>query len=259
MPQLASPTAARRLLRPEQSAQADPISTYLQNGMEAIDGWGVDQFLAQVFLGIDRFQELNGDVGNLFEIGVHHGRAAVLLALMARNHEHAVLIDLFERQEENIDQSGHGSREILEQNLAGWAKGRPVEIVQANSLELDFASVHGLRAGVRFAHIDGGHYREVVLNDLRKTEAVLVDGGVVVMDDYDHAGFPDVNFACNEYLDLGETRLAPVAMGHNKLILTTRETQPRLAGFLAQYGAHRGLWGHTAHVRGYDVVHLIPW
>lgn len=255
---LAAPATARRVLNYQAPSEADEISTYLRDGMEAIDGWGIDQYLAYVFRAIDRFQMLNGDSGNLFEIGVHHGRVAVLMALMARNHEHAVLIDLFERQEENIDQSGRGSREILEQNLACWAKGRPVEIVQANSLELDFASVHGLRAGIRFAHIDGGHYREVVLNDLRKTEAVLVDGGVVVMDDFEHAGFPEVNLACNEYLETADTRLAPVAMGHNKLILTTQENQSRLAGFLSQYGLNRGLFGRMTRFRDHEVVHLVP-
>lgn len=241
-------------------ARAEAIADYLRSGLATIDGWGIDPFLAQVFLSVDRFQQLNGDRGNLFEIGVHHGRAAILLALMARDLEHTVMIDLFDRQDENIDNSGCGSREILEKNLATWAKGRPVEIVKANSLELDFADVSGLRAGVRFAHIDGGHYREVVLNDLKKTEAVLVDGGVVVMDDFEHAGFPEVNQACNEYLEAGDTRLAPVAMGYNKLILTTRDNQARLAGFLSQYGTNHALFGDgEAGFQGYDVVRLVRW
>lgn len=201
----------------------DNVHQYIQFGMGNIEGWGVDPFLAQLFLNIDHDQKSNGISGNLFEIGVHHGRSAILLALMAAAHETAVFIDLFERQNENIDFSGHGNRDIFEENLRAWAPEQPVDIVQANSIDLEFSSIQTLESGVRFAHIDGAHYRAAVINDLIKTEAITRDGGIVIVDDFVHTGFPGVNEACNHYLELDRTTgLAPIALGHNKLILTTK-------------------------------------
>jgi hypothetical protein len=91
-------------------------------------------------------------------------------------------LDLFDRQGENIDNSGRGDLQVFRDNLARWAPdGREPEIIADNSMKLDFTAVAGLRAGVRFVHIDDGHYREIVLNDLRKTEAVLCPGGLVIV------------------------------------------------------------------------------
>jgi hypothetical protein len=211
---------------------------FVRHGLEAIEGWGVDPYLAGLFLALDRFQKANGVTGNLFELGVHHGRSAVLIALMAAPDEQSVFLDLFGRQAENIDFSGLGNREIFEANLATWAPGRRYDAIEANSLELDFAATPMLSGGLRFAHIDGGHHRDAVLNDLFKTEAAMVEGGVVVMDDFAHTGFPEVSEACNFYLERREAnRLTPVALGHNKLVLVTRRHQARLFAFLERLGA----------------------
>jgi hypothetical protein len=48
-----------------------------------------------------------------------------------------------------------------------------------------------------------------------------------------HSGFPEVNEACNHYLQHDEAkRLAPVAVGINKLVLVTRGHHERLFAFL---------------------------
>jgi len=214
----------------------EPIGAYVTGGMEAIEGWGVDPFLARLFLLLDSFQREYGIGGNLFEIGVHHGRSAVLLALLTREDETAVFLDLFERQTENIDSSGRGDREAFEANLETWAPDRRVEIIQGNSLEVDLTAIPALKAGVRFAHIDGAHHRAAVLNDLAKTQPHVCEGGVVVMDDFMHSGFPGVNEACNYYLEQRYgALLAPVALGHNKLILTPRASQEPLRAYLAAH------------------------
>lgn len=234
------------------------LAGYLRGGLYEVEGWGIDDFLAHVFVRLDKFHEIGRITGNLFEIGVHHGRSAILLALLAKPGERTVCMDLFERQAENIDSSGRGNREMFEANLRRWASRCEVEIVQANTLEADFAAVPGLSGGVRFAHIDGGHYREVVLNDLMKTEQILCDGGVVVMDDFCHMEFPEVSEACNHYLEnVEQRRLAPVAIGHNKLVLTTRNMQERLVAFLHHAGKFNApLFGPVVRYHGHQVVSL---
>jgi hypothetical protein len=221
---------------------------YLLYGLSQIEGWGIDAVLAQIFLRLNNFHKQQRIYGNLFEIGVHHGRTAILLALMSSQGEVPVFVDLFDRQEENFDHSGRGNREIFEANLAKWAPGKTAKILTDNSLSLEFGSIAELRDGVRFAHIDGAHYREVVLSDIRKTQEILIEGGIVIVDDYFHSGFPGVNEACNAYLEAGSPeRLVPVAMGRNKLILTTPKSAKTLVAHLeaVEVGArHVAFHGH---------------
>lgn len=219
------------------------ITRYLSN-LDQVGGWGLDAELAPMFLALNEEQGRLGVMGNLFEIGVHHGRTAILLALMAKAGESCVFLDLFDRQGENIDNSGRGDLQVFRDNLAKWAPNvREPEIIAGNSMELDFAAVAGLKAGVRFVHIDGGHYKEIVLNDLRKTEAVLSSGGLVIVDDFLHSGFLGVNEACNHYLREAQgNRLSPIATGKNKLILAERSHAERYRdGLLAALTPRRPL------------------
>jgi hypothetical protein len=210
------------------------VANYVLNGLDKVEGWGIDPFLARIFLLFDRFQKMNQVKGNLLEIGVHYGRSAILMALMAARGETAIFVDLFDWQDQNIDFSGSGDRQIFEHNLATWAPDCRVKIIQANSTILDFTSDANLKSGVRFAHIDGAHYREAVLNDIRKTHQVLCEFGIVVIDDFMHSGFPEVNEACNSYLaERDKTALVPVACGMNKLVLTTVSSQESWRRYLA--------------------------
>ena len=62
-----------------------------------------------------------GIAGHVAEIGVHHGRSFILLALLARAGEKAVAIDVFEQQELNVDRSGRGDLAQLRENVARFA------------------------------------------------------------------------------------------------------------------------------------------
>jgi hypothetical protein len=229
---------------------------FLLYGLASIEGWGIDGYLANLFLRFNEYHRARKIYGNLFEIGVHHGRTSVLLALMSTQGEVSVFVDLFEgRQAENLDASGAGNRHIFEANLVKWAPGRAARVLQENSIELDFHSVEELKEGIRFAHIDGAHYRSAVLNDIGKTRSVLMEGGIVVVDDFMHTGFPGVNEACNAYLEAGGPDvLTPVAMGKNKLILTTPAAS---ADLIHHMSAGLGI-GTPAHFHGHDVLCLDP-
>lgn len=210
------------------------VARYLEKGLCAVEGWGINDMLGLVFICFDNFQKQHGIGGNMLEIGVHHGRSAILLALMSRPQEVSIFLDLFDRQHENMSDSGKGDREIFEKNIADWAPRCKIEIIQANTLTYDFGSNSRISDGIRFAHIDGAHDKAAVLNDIAKVQRYLIDGGVVIIDDFWHSGFPEVNEACNEYLSTfpGE-RLVPIASGMNKLILTTPSYADRYLGFLA--------------------------
>jgi hypothetical protein len=196
------------------------LREYVTDGYRTVDGWGVDDALIRLFLALDRAQRANGVSGNLLEIGVHHGRTFILLALMAADGERAHAIDLFEDQARNLDHSGLGDSGAFADNMRRHAPGAAYMTHAGDSLFLDFAAV-GIGA-VRFAHIDGAHYVDAVVSDLTKVQEVMVPGGVVVVDDFLHSGFPGVGEGCHRYL-LGAMprRLVPFAVGRNKLFLTT--------------------------------------
>lgn len=209
------------------------IEDYVLNGMEQIDGWGINYNLARLFISLDQFQKTRQISGSIFELGVHHGRASILMSRLAADNETVLLVDLFERQDENIDNSGRGDREILEANLSYWCPGRTHEIVTGNSLDLDFAALPGGQDGFRFAHIDGGHHKQAVLNDLTKVTPLLAPGSVLIIDDFMHSGFPEVNEGCHLFFNQAPD-IAPVAMGQNKLILARPQDAADLIAHLKE-------------------------
>ncbi|MGE4373709.1 MAG: glycosyltransferase [Xanthobacter sp.] len=215
----AEPSSPCFIQRPTLSARQ---AHYIFEGMAHIEGWGINAFLAQCLVVLDGAQKEAGLTGALFELGVHHGKTTALLAMLAGREDAVVALDLFEgRQDENIDQSGQGNRAIFEAHMRAWVPEVEVQAITASSLSCDLAKVPALAAGIRLAHIDGAHYVEAVLKDLAQVEGLLCPGGIVVMDDFMHSGFPGVNEACNLYFSRGLGALVPLAMGENKLFLTT--------------------------------------
>src|SRR5687767_10517483 len=62
-----------------------------------IDGW-LAPGAVYLFALTDRVQKQHGIVGNLFEIGVHHGKSAMVLGAMARASERLGVCDIFGNQ-----------------------------------------------------------------------------------------------------------------------------------------------------------------
>jgi hypothetical protein len=197
-----------------------PLRDYATEGYLEVDGWGIDNYLLRIFLALDEMQRARGVGGNLLEIGVHHGRTFILLALMAQEGERSYAIDLFEDQERNIDHSGLGDSTAFASNMRRYAPQAAYDVIAGDSLFLDFAAA-GIEK-VRFAHIDGAHYVDAIVNDLTKVQDQMVAGGVVVVDDFHHSLFPGVNEGCHRFLLYATPRrLIPFAVGKNKLFLTT--------------------------------------
>src|SRR5687768_6666561 len=89
----------------------------IMHGSRRIQGW-FTVAAAMWFAWIDDIQKSHGIEGDIFEIGVHHGRSAILLAAMARpRRERLGVCDVFADQTSNVSGSGHGHREIFERNL----------------------------------------------------------------------------------------------------------------------------------------------
>ncbi len=192
------------------------FDAYLEQ-METIDGW-LDRPTALISYRIMQYQSAHGVSGNVCEIGVHHGRYLIALAQGLTATEKAVAIDLFENQQENIDQSGHGDRDIFERQVRRFFDPARVHIIRENSLRVS-PQMATSQGPVRFFSVDGGHTEAVVENDLCLAEATICEGGVVALDDILHPAWTGVISGLARYKYLRGGRLKAFALLSNKLLL----------------------------------------
>lgn len=201
-----------------------PLEKYLATGLKSVKGWlGFPD--AQIILSILKFQsETLALKGACAEIGVHHGKLFIALCLGLRPDEKAYCIDIFSDQEHNLDRSGHGDLDILKRNLSrnGVAPSSYV-IRQSSSFDVTADEVIQAVGPVRFFSVDGGHWLEIVENDLRIAELALCEGGVIAMDDFHRAEWPDVSAGYFSWYSKKTKDIVPFMIGFNKLYLCHRD------------------------------------
>lgn len=166
----------------------------------------------QLLLWIDYIQKKNEINGNIFEIGVYHGKSAILLGLITKNQsENLGLCDPFISKYKNEE-----SREqIFLRNISSFFKNR------------DFIILHKKRSDellrsectkIRIFHIDGDHSPKQTFDDLMFASTSIVDNGVVIVDDFFNVLCPGVTEGVYKFIS-SQNDLIPLAFGFNKLFL----------------------------------------
>jgi hypothetical protein len=174
-----------------------PILTELAPRLARIPGWFNLDDVAHFTL-VMRTQQASRLAGDLLEIGCYHGRSAALLAMHLQPGERLLLSDAFDLPLE----TPYGDTPTVEgvwRNLAQTVPDLPrdrISIVRAYSKDLKLPQ--DLR--VRFAHVDGGHDRATVLNDLHLCARCLIPGGLIAVDDYQHPHHPGVTSGVDDFL-----------------------------------------------------------
>jgi len=216
------------------AAGAPPFEEYLSK-IDAIDGW-LSNGTARISHAVMLEQSRRDIHGNICEIGVHHGRYFIALAIGLRSGERGIAVDLFEAQEENIDRSGLGDRAQFEANVRRFLDPAAILAIQGNSTRMSAADItrHG---PVRFFSIDGGHTQAITLNDLRIAEEAICAGGVVALDDILSSHWCGVISGLADYKHHGGT-LAAFALVPNKLLLCKSGDVARYRAFMtASFGS----------------------
>ncbi|HEX8618977.1 MAG TPA: class I SAM-dependent methyltransferase [Thermoanaerobaculia bacterium] len=192
------------------------VREYLESTRD-VEGWffPID---AHLFAIVDEIQKREGITGNLFEIGVHHGKTALFLAKMAAPGEVLGVCDVFEQQELNRDRSGEGNREVFLRHMRTHNAEARVFAMLSSAL-----TVAETTTRCRFVHIDGGHRPEDVLNDLEVAERALLPDGIVAVDDVFNPNWPGVSEGFYRF----KGALAPIAIGGNKVLLARPEAAAR--------------------------------
>jgi len=199
------------------------LDQYLNFGLRKVDGW-LDSFSAKFIQIVSETQFREGITGALGEIGVHQGKLFIVLLLTASSTEALFAVDLFERQDLNLDRSGCGDREKFLGNLQRWARTtEKISLIAQSSLETRPEDILTACGRVRLASIDGGHTEACTQNDLTLMETVLTDRGVVVIDDFFNPHWPDVSTGVAKYLLNPSSTLRPFAISPNKMYLTASQ------------------------------------
>lgn len=211
------------------------LADYCQSGRKKVNGW-FSQNDAEIMLALLKLQGKMGVGGAVAEIGVHHGKSFIAMALSLRDGEKGMCIDIFDDQSLNLDKSGLGDRAIFEANMAKFGVDQSKVVIHTgSSLDLKPEQITAAVGAPRFFSVDGGHWREVVVNDLELASAVLNEGGIIAMDDFLSPAWPDVSYAFFDWhrTPSGED-FAPIAIGPTKLFLARKgKAQEYLDGLLA--------------------------
>ena len=204
------------------------ISKYLKRDHKFVAGWLTPGAIEMVRR-IAELQRSLGVAGNVAEIGVHHGRLFILLYLLKSAGAKALAIDLFERQELNVDRSGGGDREVFLANLRKYADTLDLLVHAGDSRDLTGQFVMHLAGGpFRLFSIDGGHTVEVTEHDLATAEASLAPGGVIILDDYFNEIYPEVSIGTNNFFR-DARRIVPFAIGGGKVMFCHPDYAARYA------------------------------
>jgi predicted O-methyltransferase YrrM len=169
--------------------------SYLAEGFDTVVGMS-SRFAAAICCRLMALQTEMGVAGPVAEIGAFEGRFFIALAHCLAPGERALGMDIFEwpnpevkdRFEENCARHG-----IPPERRETWkvdsGKTTPAEVLA--------------KAGgpVRLFHIDGEHSRAALTKDLELATQVIAPGGLIVLDDMLHPGYPTLMVAVQEYLE----------------------------------------------------------
>jgi len=235
------------------------IDEYLAHMHELVLGWFEDVDAA-VFRAIDHVQGASGVKGDLLEIGTYLGKSAILLGYLLRPRERLVVCDLFTNEgldpalDADAEFYGALSRSAFEENYTRF-HDQPASVVERSSTEL---IDEGFGRVFRIAHVDGSHRYDVVRQDISTALDLVVDGGIIVIDDYrtiPHA----LGVAAAVWEAVTSGRLVPVVATGQKLYGCSPTDTEATARTLLHWASEEAPFDSLPQqVAGHDVVVFAP-
>jgi hypothetical protein len=202
---------------------SEKLWNYLRREKEKVEGW-LQRVDAEILGTILEFQNSNEIAGSLVEIGVHHGKSFIPMCMALQEDELALCIDIFDDQSKNLDSSGYGNFESFQVNLAKFhSDPLRIKIFKGSSADITHEYIIQQVGPVRFFSVDGGHWKSIVQNDLGLAEKCLARDGVIALDDYCRAEWPDVTAGYTLWQETTKTDIVPFATGSNKLFLCRKD------------------------------------
>lgn len=193
--------------------KARTVEDYI-DAMKRIDGW-LSRNDARCFVHVDEVQKALGIEGDIIEIGVWHGRGAILFHHLLRESERVYAVDVFDLRDPSHPHFNDPAR--LRGHAAEFGcDDRLVDVRMDTSKRghriLDLV---GDRP-VRLIHIDGGHDYLVVKRDIEVAARLLHGGSVLVFDDFFNRKHPGTTQAIMEFMTTSP-QYAPFLLTTKKL------------------------------------------
>jgi predicted O-methyltransferase YrrM len=195
------------------------MSTVTNADVDRIPGW-FSQPDVDLFRLLLQSTESRLGAGDLAELGVYLGKSTILLGSYLRPDEQLTVADLFESSTDDkanqreIEQQYAGlSRLRFEENYRGLHGTLPV-IVHGDSSSI---RQHAKSGRHRFVHIDASHLYANVKSDIDAAHELLMQDGIVVLDDYRSEHTPGVAAATWQAVAAG---LRPFALSTSKMYAT---------------------------------------
>ncbi|MGE3960054.1 MAG: class I SAM-dependent methyltransferase [Dehalococcoidia bacterium] len=219
----------------------DVVEKYLEH-LTSVRGW-LHPDSAHIISDLSDIQRECGVSGAVGEVGVKWGRLFILLHLKAAPGERSLAIDTFD---DRVAREFH-------RNTERWTGGTDFTLFRRSSLDVHPRDVLNAVGRCRLLSIDGGHEEETVLNDLELADAVIEDGGVVIVDDFFNPKWPGVAGATARYLLQHEAGgLRPFATSPGKVYLAGPEHRDAYRSQLEL--RHPRTYQHTQPMFGTDVA-----
>ena len=169
---------------------------YLAEGYETVVGMS-SRFAAGICGRLLRIQADLGVTGHFAEIGAFEGRFLIAMAHCLRDGEKALGMDIFEWPNPEV-------KDRFEANCTkhGIATDRRVTWkVDSGATTADAVKAQLSGGTIRMFHVDGEHSRKALAKDLELATAAIAPGGLIVLDDMLHPGYPTLMVAVQEYLE----------------------------------------------------------
>ena len=178
---------------------------YMEHFSE-VPGWFEEPAIA-LWDSLLTFQKQHQRKGHFMEIGVWKGRSAALMASHCEENESCVFVDMQEMEEarSRITQIVPDAKCVYLQRISHQLIYQP-EVLQ-------------IAGKARWVHIDGEHTSEAVMSDLDSADVLIERGGMVVVDDFFFAAYPQVTQAVFQFLMTRPNRFSLVLSGFNKAYL----------------------------------------
>jgi len=200
------------------------VEAYLADGYDRVVGMS-SRFAAAICARLLRLQTEESVRGPIAEIGAFEGRFFIALAHALEPGEIALGIDIFawpdpgvkDRFEANCQRHGIGPERRITIKADAGAMA-PADLID-----------HAAGSRLRFIHIDGEHSRAALAKDLALATACLAEGGLIVLDDMLHPGYPTLMVTVQDYLQ-ANPGMVPLCVidresivGATKFVLCRRE------------------------------------
>lgn len=191
------------------------VNRYIKKGRKYISGW-LSRDDAEIISAILDYQTKQNRTGSVVEIGAHHGKSFILLALCNFPNSNYV-IDIFSNQNLNLDRSGSGDKKVFIENLKNHGVDiDKVHIDERLSSDVQPADIISSVGYARFFHIDGGHHLDAVEGDISLATKSIIDAGVIAIDDVFRPEWPEVSIAALGNKNFSKHDIIPFAIGFNK-------------------------------------------